>query len=1305
MKNKELAQLKMNAKSLKKVMVVSTLTLMLASSSIPSIAYAVETEETVDSSVSAELEGEQAPTLTEGIPVISTEEVESEIPEKEAETATKEESQVAPETESKATSEETSNTRANTPSVLANERIEEVSTETELTDALLGNVSKIKLLKSISVTKVIYIDKNITIDLNDNLLNVGSQYLYVRAESVRFENGRINGTKAGAGTISSGVTKKNQEIIFNNILFSGTNITNYVTNSYNYIFEGKNEIRSQVNVMKNVLVKKNATLTVVGGGIKFPNTTESGDLILEDNAIVDISTEIPSTNPAYIPVSWARNIDIGENASFTASGKYIIFNSAVPPNGAIIPLNINAKKGSIFNVNSNSKDAKAAVFSKGNYNFTFDHLQHLNMGGSVAQPIFGAGSIGNITIKDSELNVWSIKDSATNGKPNSTWDIKDRFEISNFRDGYRLIYCNNPVVEKEFSQLRDYKRISNGAVTGKPTFAGIQNKIVVQVGTEFNPLNGITATDKIDGDLTDKIVFTVEDGKNIDTSKPGNYTIQYTVKNSNGNEAQAVTELIVEEKKIVQTTISDLDTTSTTVSGLGEPNGLIEVKANQQVIATGTVGSDGKYTIQMPKQSTGVKVTTIVKANNQTSEASTIVKNGEIAKTTISNIDNATTFVSGTGEPNGAITLSANGTILASGKVDSAGKYSFTIAKQAVGVTVLAKVTLNGKESEASTIVTKASEKVVAPVIHDYYITDINAKGTIGGSAKQVAIYVNGVKKRTAAVTNGSFTIYTGDLGLTVAGQSFQIAGLFDGVEGPKTTKIVEARNQLIAPTINDYYTTDANVSGTITGSAKQVAIFIDGVQKRTAAVNNGKYVIYTGDLGLTTLGKKFQVAGIDGIMVGPKTEATVKSKQQLVAPTINEYYTTNVNASGTIGGAAKQVAIFIDGVQKRTAAVKNGKYIIYTGDLGLTTAGKTFEIAGIDGSAIGPKTKMIVKQKEQLVVPKINDYYTTDVNASGTITGSVEKVAIFVDGVQKRTAAVNGGKYVIYTGDLGLTTAGKTFEIAGIAGSAIGPKTKMIVKQKVQLVVPKINDYYTTDVNASGTITGSVEKVAIFVDGVQKRTAAVNGGKYVIYTGDLGLTTAGKKFQIAGISGLTVGPKAEMTVKQKVQLAAPQINPYYTTDTTASGTISGDVEKVAIFVDGVEKRKTTVVDGKYTIYSGDLGLTTAGKVFEIAGVLGLTIGPKTKMVVQQKSQLAPPQINSYYTTDTFVSGTVTGEAERVAIFVDGIQKRTTTVLGGKYTIYSGDLGLTTAGKTFEIAGIKDSIVGMKAKMTVLEKL
>ncbi|WP_413508866.1 hypothetical protein [Carnobacterium maltaromaticum] len=256
MKNKELAQLKMNAKSLKKVMVVSTLTLMLASSSIPSIAYAVETEETVDSSVSAELEGEQAPTLTEGVPVISTEEVESEIPEKEAETATKEESQVAPEAESKATSEETSNTRANTPSVLANERIEEVSTETELTDALLGNVSKIKLLKSISVTKVIYIDKNITIDLNDNLLNVGSQYLYVRAESVRFENGRINGTKAGAGTISSGVTKKNQEIIFNNILFSGTNITNYVTNSYDYIFEGKNEIRSQVNVMKNVLVKK-----------------------------------------------------------------------------------------------------------------------------------------------------------------------------------------------------------------------------------------------------------------------------------------------------------------------------------------------------------------------------------------------------------------------------------------------------------------------------------------------------------------------------------------------------------------------------------------------------------------------------------------------------------------------------------------------------------------------------------------------------------------------------------------------------------------------------------------------------------------------------------------------------------------------------------------------------------------------------------------------------------------------------------------------------------------------------------------
>lgn len=1134
MKQKENTRFKMNAKTVKRAMVMSTLTLTLATASLPSIAYAADTIEkaVIDSSVGTEnsFKEEKLPIPTEGIPVISPEQVKPEVSESEVQTV--EEGDISTEeteVDSATTTElPVPKTKEITSRAIIDDEIAEVSTEVEFTDALANKISTIKLVRSITLSKAITIDKDVTIDLNGNLLNVGTYYISVAAEKVSINNGRLNGVGTN-GTFynANGAAKKTLRM--NNIVFSGYSLSyRYYNNTYgptfNFIFEGKNDIRATSNVVNNVVVEKNATLNMVGGGLHFSTGPEYGSFSVENAGVVNID------NVNYGIYS-AKKIDIGENANFTVRTTYNAFYSNR------IPLSISAKKGSTFNVESNPSKNASSTFGVGDYNFDFDHLTYLNMGGSYAQPVFAAGSTGNISIADSDLSVWTIKESATNGRPTNTWGIKDRFEISNFTDSSRLIYSNNPLVEKEFGQLKDYKRITNGATTARPVFSGVENKITIPVGTAFNPTDGITATDRIDGDITDKIEYSIADDKTIDTSQPGSYTINYTVKNSNGIVANATTELVVEEKKIAQTTISEVDTASTSVTGTGEANGTVEIKSNQQVIATGTVGSDGNYAIEIPKQRVGMTVKAIVKVNNQTSEASTVVKNGELVSTTISAIDSLTTFVSGTGEPNGDVTLFSDGTKLTSGRIGSDGKYGFTIAKQPAGTTVMAKVSLNGKESQTSTVVTKAPEapeELATPVINDYYTTNTNVTGTIAGSAKQVAIYVNGVKKRTAAVTNGNFVIYTGDLGLTVAGQIFQVAGLLDGNEGPKANATVQARNQLIAPTINDYYTTNANVSGTITGSARQVAIFVNGVQKRTAAVNNGKYVIYTGDLGLNTVGKVFQVAGIDGIMVGPKAEGVVKSKDQLVAPTINDYYTTNVNVSGTIGGNAEKVAIFVDGVQKRIAVVNNGKYVIYTSDLGLTTAGKTFQIAGILGSTIGPKTEMVVKQKGELVAPQINDYYTTDVSASGTIGGSAEKVAVFVNGVQKRIAAVNDGKYTIYTSDLGLTTAGKTFQIAGISGSTIGPKTEMTVKQRGQLAVPNVADYYTTDVNASGTISESAEKIAVFVDGVQKRTTAVIDGKFTIYTGDLGLTAAGKTFQIAGMNGSVVGIKAEITVLAK---------------------------------------------------------------------------------------------------------------------------------------------------------------------------
>lgn len=60
-----------------------------------------------------------------------------------------------------------------------------------------------------------------------------------------------------------------------------------------------------------------------------------------------------------------------------------------------------------------------------------------------------------------------------------------------------------------------------------PVLKGVSDK-TIKVGTEFNPLTGITAEDKEDGDLTTSIKVT----GTVDTKKAGKYTLTYSVTDS-----------------------------------------------------------------------------------------------------------------------------------------------------------------------------------------------------------------------------------------------------------------------------------------------------------------------------------------------------------------------------------------------------------------------------------------------------------------------------------------------------------------------------------------------------------------------------------------------------------------------------------------------------------------------------------------------------------------------------------------------------------------------------------------------------
>lgn len=74
-----------------------------------------------------------------------------------------------------------------------------------------------------------------------------------------------------------------------------------------------------------------------------------------------------------------------------------------------------------------------------------------------------------------------------------------------------------------------------------PKLKGVEDAII-QKGENYNLLNGISAYDKKDGDLTDQIIV----NGHVDTNKIGKYKVEYQVSDSDG--AKDISERYIEVK-------------------------------------------------------------------------------------------------------------------------------------------------------------------------------------------------------------------------------------------------------------------------------------------------------------------------------------------------------------------------------------------------------------------------------------------------------------------------------------------------------------------------------------------------------------------------------------------------------------------------------------------------------------------------------------------------------------------------------------------------------------------------------------
>ncbi|MBC2106679.1 Ig-like domain-containing protein [Listeria booriae] len=658
-------------------------------------------------------------------------------------------------------------------------------------------------------------------------------------------------------------------------------------------------------------------------------------------------------------------------------------------------------------------------------------------------------------------------------------------------------------------------------------------------------------------------------------------------------------------------TLDNVNNTSTRVTGTGDSGNIITIKVktgDSTVSYSGTIDAAGKFSIDIDAPDAGAIVEAVAQDNTGTdSQNVTTTVLDVIAPDApkVNAVKSTDTIISGTGEANCDVTVKLPSGGIIQGRINSQGAFSIAIPKQAVGAKIEVSLTDAAGNKGNATTVTVQADTLAAPTINDYYATAGYVTGSAPTGASKIALYIDNQLVRYGAIdSNGKYQIYAADNAkMNTAGTAFQVVAIdANGNMSTKANATVQAK--IAAPSIQDYYTTDAYAKGVATGASK-VTLYVNGKAVRTAAVNaDGNYSVYTGDqASLATVGANFQISATNAAgMESAKTAGTVKSK--LTAPVINKYAATDAYARGTAAAGSKQVVLYVDGKAVRTAAVNaDGTYAIYTGDqVALTVAGNTFQIASKD--AVGNESpKATGTVVSVLAAPTIATYYTTDVYAKGTTPAGATKVALYVDGKFVRYATVTDGKFSIYTGDQAkLATAGSTFQLASVdAKGTIGNMVTATVQadNRVAYQLTATGFDMAKDQNVSGTAGSSITRVKIFVNGDVKRQTSVANGAYAIYAKDV-ITSASDTVEIAGYdaqgferSRVTVPVTSVAPVTNKTITPAD-----YTIGTDSiTGTIDSDIKKVQLFVNDVLARQAAISGNSFTVYAADKVTSTSQKV------------------------------------------------------------------------------------------------------------
>ncbi|WP_088825692.1 immunoglobulin-like domain-containing protein [Listeria goaensis] len=491
--------------------------------------------------------------------------------------------------------------------------------------------------------------------------------------------------------------------------------------------------------------------------------------------------------------------------------------------------------------------------------------------------------------------------------------------------------------------------------------------------------------------------------------------------NNQSTIALSVDSIIVKEADLAFTTINKLTTDSTRVEGTAEPNTIISIKNQSGTqLAVGSVGSDGRYNLAIPKQLEGTIITATVTAKGQTESASTTVVRERMAPTTIEAITTDSVRAEGTAEPNADIELkNQSGIILARGKVATDGYYSLTIPKQTEGTIITATATVSGKTESASTTVKRES---IAPTTIKSLTTDsVRAEGTAEPNADIELKNQSGVVLARGRVASDGVYVLT--IQKQAANTVIIATATANGKTSSASTTVVQTQTSTGTVSVKKDYLVgvDSRIQAEVTGDVTKVYLEVDGVRKSTIPVASS-FEYYAKNV-ITHVNQDVYLVGLNASNEQlARTKVTLKDGQIRTGTVSPKNFIVGADAyvKGTYTGDIKKVGLSVNGTVLYSIPVATDGSFQYYARPNITNA-NTDQVYVIGYNSEGNEVSRVkvtlsgTNSELDGTITAYNYILNQDKYVVGTYTGNVKYITLRVNGTILSRIPVVDGNYTYY--------------------------------------------------------------------------------------------------------------------------------------------------------------------------------------------------------------------------------------------------------------------------------------------------